>query len=104
MSDVATGIDFVWFTNTYTPTAQIALAFALGVLFSPWTATFVVVLFFLLIWEAIAFAISHMTGGWTIIARVATIFAYIAGWIMGRSLFDTHHTLFNTEDDKMMHI
>lgn len=100
MSDVADTIDLACLTNAYTPTAQIAIAFALGVLFSPWTATFVVILFFLIIWEAIVFAVSHARGGWDIIPRIATIFAYVAGWILGRSLFDTHHNILNTEDDE----
>lgn len=72
----------------YTPLAQIIVAFVLALIFSYFTHSFSIILGFLIICEFFyaIITLNHDSNRWSIFSRIGIIFAYLAGWIIGRAL------------------
>ncbi len=86
----------------YTPIAQFMTSFSLGVIFSAWTLSLVIVIAFVVIYEAFIYAIldGHREGqAWQINVRIGVIMAYIMGWIVGRTVYGLDLSFISPEDD-----
>lgn len=84
--------------SSYTPTAQILISFSLGVIFSAWNVSLVVLLFYLLIYEVLFY--SFVSTRWSSIVRVGVIVAYVTGWLMGRSLYKSDMAFIVEDEDR----
>ena len=86
--------EWFFYNDDYTPLVQVITAFSLGVIFSPWTFGIIVLLFLLLIYELVIYTGTQGNPGyWNFGFRGGIILAYLAGFVIGRSLLRTADTL-----------
>lgn len=85
----------------YTPFAQIVASLALGLIFSYFSVLLASVIFFVILYDMVIYmVIAHYDHNrWYLLARVGVMFAYIAGWIIGRSLLGYDIFVFNETKD-----
>lgn len=87
----------------FTPVSQFLTSFSLGILFSPWSISLVLLLVFTVVYELCYYAaICKHRGGeaWQGSVRLGVVVAYIAGWILGRSLHDLDISFLTPEEDE----
>jgi len=84
-----------------TPVAQLLFTFSTGILFSCWTVSLVVVLAFLVLYEALYDSLipQQQRPPWQYQLRIGVILSYIAGWLVGRSLLDLGVSFLSPNDD-----
>lgn len=88
---------------SYTPLAQIIVSIASGLIFSWLSASLSLLLLFLIIYEALYFAMV-CRNRWALSTRIGVIAGYIAGWLIGRSIHKMETFYFNREFDDEHHI
>ena len=80
----------------YTQLMQIIVAFALGVIFSPFSYGLIYLLIYLLIYEIIYLIFTQACYPyWGIVFRLAVVSASIYGWIIGRTIVGWRNPLRN---------
>jgi hypothetical protein len=70
--------------EAFTPTAQVILSFAVGVLLSPWSWGLIFYILFLVVYEIVYY---FFTDNWDEYSRMAVIVYAILGWIIGREFY-----------------
>lgn len=86
----------------YTPLAQIIISFVLGLIFSYFSTALVVIVFFLVVYDAFCYALAagYDYRRWYLLARVGVIFAYVAGWMIARALLGLDSVYVNKKNDE----
>lgn len=78
---------------------QIIYSIIVGIIFSCFSCSLVVVIFFSMIVEALTYATSRRR--YLTHFRLAIIFGYIFGWILGRTVFEQEFCLVSWEFDRI---
>ena len=88
----------------YTPLAQVIVSFVLGLLLSYWSVALVIVLLFLIVYDLAFYLViaNYDYGRWYLLARAGVIFAYIAGWIIGRYVLGLGADYLEAKDGELM--
>lgn len=85
-----------------TPVAQFLISFALGVLFSWWTESLALLIAFILAYEICYHIIlgTYDSGSrWSHAVRMGVCLAYLAGWLLGRTVHQLDVSFLTAEDD-----
>ena len=85
--------------SPYTATSQLVISFSAGLLLSWWSFNLV----YLLLWFVVAeFLVYSLMGYsyWFPLARIGAVVAYIAGWIIGRTIFHQKIVFISEEHDR----
>lgn len=82
------------------PLAQIIFVFIIALILSWCAVSLVLVISFALIMECIVFSMYYCHGKWSLFLRTTLIFASIAGWIVGRSLFKMESYFISDKHDR----
>ncbi len=77
-----------WFCNDkYTPMAQVIVAFAYGVILSPWASGLFILIITIIIYETLLYIFTHgRVPYYNLFVRTGVICASIAGYIIGRTV------------------
>lgn len=76
-----------WFCNDkYTPMAQVVIAFAYGVLLSPWSSGLFILIMTIIIYEILLYIFTHGDPRYfNLFVRTGVICASICGYLIGRT-------------------
>ena len=78
---------------------QIVYSVVIGIIFSCFTCSLAVLLFFSVLMEAFSCAVSRRR--YEAHLRIGIIFSYIFGWILGRTVFEQEYCFVSWEFDKI---